>query len=123
MSGTGTDHRPTEIRYLSAQRMLRLAFADGRSSELSAEFLRVHSPSAEVQGHTPSQAVLQVGKRDVAIVSIEPVGNYAVRLVFDDGHDSGIYSFEELQRLIQHRDQLWQHYLEKLQAAGASREK
>ena len=84
--------------------------------------LRVYSPSAEVQGHGPGEEVLQVGKRDVDIVTLEPVGNYAVQPTFSDGHDTGIYSWERLYWLGANRDALWQQYLERLEAAGASRD-
>ncbi|BFM21927.1 DUF971 domain-containing protein [Gilvimarinus japonicus] len=88
---------------------------------LSAEFLRVHSPSAEVKGHGPGQAVLQTGKQDVNIKRIEAVGNYAIKLVFDDGHDTGIYTWAQLYDFCQHHDRYWQDYLEALKKAGASR--
>lgn len=88
---------------------------------LSAEFLRVHSPSAEVKGHGPGQATLQTGKQDVNIKRIEAVGNYAVKLVFDDGHDTGIYTWDQLYEFGQHQDRYWQVYLDALEAAGASR--
>src|SRR5690554_4881541 len=88
---------------------------------LSAEFLRVHSPSAEVQGHNPTQAVLQTGKQDVNIKRLEAVGNYAVKLVFDDGHDTGIYTWEQLHDFCRRREHFWTNYLEAIQNAGASR--
>jgi len=88
---------------------------------LSAEFLRVHSPSAEVQGHNPTQAVLQTGKQDVNIKRLEAVGNYAVKLVFDDGHDTGIYTWEQLYDFCQQRDRYWARYLDAMDKAGASR--
>lgn len=113
--------RPTEIRYIRESRTLRVSFDCGECFQMSAEFLRVHSPSAEVRGHGPGQEVLQIGKEAVAIQDIEPVGNYAVRLVFDDGHSSGLYSFEELLRLGQQHERLWQAYLEKLEASGVKR--
>ena len=89
---------------------------------LSAEFLRVHSPSAEVQGHTPDEAVLQVGKADVRIEGVEPVGLYALKLVFSDGHDSGLYSWDYLRRLATEHDRLWEEYLRALKEKGASRD-
>lgn len=89
---------------------------------LSAEFLRVHSPSAEVQGHTPDEAVLQVGKADVRIEGVEPVGLYALKLVFSDGHDSGLYSWDYLRRLATEHDRLWEEYLQALKEKGASRD-
>jgi DUF971 family protein len=88
---------------------------------MSAELLRVYSPSAEVRGHGPGQEVLQIGKEDVQISRIEPVGNYAVRLFFDDGHDTGIYSWEELHRIGSHTDELWSDYVGRLSAAGHRR--
>lgn len=86
------------------------------------EFLRVHSPSAEVRGHGPGQETLQVGKKNVAIREVLPVGNYAMKIVYDDGHDSGLYTWEYLAELGEHQHELWRSYLEKLEAAGASRE-
>jgi DUF971 family protein len=112
---------PTQIAYSRDARVLSVSFDSGEHFEMSAEFLRVHSPSAEVRGHGPGQEVLQIGKEAVAIEAIEPVGHYAVRLRFDDGHSSGLYSFDELHRLGAHRDALWQGYLEKLRAAGVQR--
>lgn len=103
--------------------MLELKYSDGDHLQLSAEFLRVHSPSAEVRGHGKGQEVLQTGKRDVKLVNIEPVGNYAIKLCFDDGHDSGIYSWSYLHKLGTDQQSLWDQYLAKLQAAGASRDK
>ena len=109
---------PTEINYHSKSRVLEVAFGEDARFRLSAELLRVYSPSAEVRGHGPGQEVVQIGKEDVQISRIEPVGNYAVRLFFDDGHDTGIYSWEELHRLGSHADELWDDYLERLSAAG-----
>jgi len=116
-----TDPRPTNITYTRASRTLTVAYGSGETFEMGAEFLRVHSPSAEVRGHGPGQEVLQVGKEAVAIEAVEPVGNYAVRLRFDDGHSSGLYSFSELYRLGSRQDELWQAYLECLAAAGVQR--
>ena len=113
--------RPVEINLHKKSRTLEIAFADGENFEFSCEFLRVHSPSAEVQGHGPGQGVLQVGKEDVVINKIEPVGSYAVQLSFDDGHDTGIYSWETLYKLGQNRDDYWADYLRKLEAAGHKR--
>ena len=113
--------RPTEIKLHQNSRVLELRFDDGSHFELSCEFLRVYSPSAEVRGHGPGQEVLQVGKEDVNITAIEPVGNYAVRLVFDDGHDTGIYSWETLYQMGANRDALWREYLERLEKAGHRR--
>lgn len=102
--------------------MLEIAFADGKSFKLPCEFLRVLSPSAEVRGHGAGQEVLQTGKRDVNIVAVEPVGNYAVKLVFSDGHDTGLYSWDYLYTLGVDHDVLWRDYLERLDKAGASRD-
>jgi DUF971 family protein len=99
-----------------------MAFSDGSSFRLTCEFLRVHSPSAEVRGHGPGQEQLQTGKKDVQITAVEPVGAYAVRLVFSDGHDTGLYSWEYLYHLGVNQDRLWRDYLQRLQAAGGSRE-
>ncbi len=113
---------PTELRLLQAERLLRVRFDDGRGFDLSCEYLRVNSPSAEVKGHGPGQEVLQVGKKGVNIDDIEPVGNYAVKLVFDDGHDTGLYTWAYLYRLGVEYDQRWSAYLQALEAAGLSRE-
>jgi len=102
-------------------RELGLSYSDG-AYDLSFEFLRVYSPSAEVVGHGPGQEVLQTGKKAVGIRSLEPVGLYAVKPLFDDGHESGIYSWSYLRWLCEHRDALWEDYLSRLDAAGASRE-
>ena len=112
----------TRIHYVKSERRLELDFDDDTSAELSAEFLRVHSPSAEVKGHGPGQEVLQIGKRTVEITAINPVGHYAVQLVFSDGHDSGIYSWSYLRDLSENNAALWQNYLSRLNAAGASRD-
>ncbi len=113
---------PTEIKLHQASRVLEIAFADGRAFRFPYEFLRVHSPSAEVRGHGPGQEILQVGKRDVAIKDVEAVGRYAIRPTFSDGHDTGIYSWEYLYELGLRQDELWQRYLERMEAAGASRD-
>ena len=102
--------------------VLELVYAQDKRYKLSYEFLRVHSPSAEVQGHGPGQQVLQTGKREVRIRAIEPVGNYALKLVFSDGHDSGLYSWDLLYRFTQHYEAMWADYLKALQSAGASRD-
>lgn len=114
--------QPTEIKLHQQSRRLEIAFADGKRFEFSCEFLRVYSPSAEVRGHGPGQEVLQVGKQDVEITRIEPVGSYAVALVFSDGHDSGIYSWDYFYDLGMRQEALWQRYLERMAEAGASRE-
>lgn len=113
---------PTEIRLHQQSRELEINFSDGEHFRLSCEFLRVFSPSAEVRGHGPGQETLQTGKRNVSIVAIEPMGNYAIKPTFSDGHDSGIYSWDLLYDLGKHRDELWENYLARLEAAGASRD-
>jgi DUF971 family protein len=113
---------PTEIKLHQKSRMMEIAFSDGKRYELSYELLRVYSPSAEVRGHGPGQETLQVGKKDVEIGTIEPVGVYAVKPSFSDGHDTGIYSWDYLYWLGENKDALWQDYLERMEAAGASRE-
>jgi DUF971 family protein len=112
---------PTEIKLHQKSRLMEIAFDDGRSYRLPYEYLRVHSPSAEVRGHGPGQEVLQVGKREVEIRSLEPVGSYAVQPTFSDGHATGIYSWEYLQHLGENQERLWAEYLDKLKAAGAGR--
>jgi DUF971 family protein len=114
---------PTEIKLHQASRVLEIAFSDGRTFRFTYEFLRVYSPSAEVRGHGPGQETLQTGKRDIAISSVEPVGHYALRPTFSDGHDSGIYSWDYLYDLGVRQDEMWQRYLQRLAAAGASRDK
>jgi DUF971 family protein len=113
---------PTEIKLHQKSRILEMAFESGERFELSYEFLRVFTPSAEARGHGPGQETLQVGKQDIAIERIEPVGNYAIKPVFSDGHDSGLYSWDMLYNLGVHRDELWQTYLDRLHAEGASRD-
>lgn len=113
---------PTEIKLHQKSRVLELTFSDGKHFELPCEFLRVYSPSAEVRGHGPGQEVLQVGKKNVEITDVQPVGSYAVQLVFSDGHDSGLYSWDYLYDLGVNQDAMWQNYLERLQEAGAKRE-
>ncbi len=112
---------PQDIQLHKKSATLELSYAEGKKFQLSAEFLRVHSPSAEVRGHSKSQEVLQTGKKDVKIIDVEIVGNYAIKLVFDDRHDSGIYSWDYLRNLCINTDKLWQQYLQKLKAAHASR--
>ena len=116
------ERSPTEIRLHQKSRVMEIAFADGRVFRLPYEFLRVYSPSAEVRGHGPGQEVLQTGKREVQIASLEPVGSYAVQPVFSDGHSTGIYSWEYLYELGENQERLWQEYLARLQAAGAKRD-
>lgn len=113
---------PTEIKLHQKSRLMEVSFSNGAHFSLSFEYLRVYSPSAEVRGHGPGQEVLQVGKREVDIVSLDPVGSYAVRPVFSDGHDTGIYSWDHLYLLGEHRDELWPEYLRRLDQAGASRD-
>ncbi len=112
---------PKEIRLNSDKNKLSVGFDNGNAFDYQAEFLRVLSPSAEVQGHSPDQRVTVPGKKDVLVKSIEPVGNYAVRIVFDDGHDTGLYSWVYLHELGESRDIRWQEYLEELQEKGLSR--
>jgi DUF971 family protein len=116
------NRRPTDIILHQQSRIVEIAFDDGKRFSLPCEFLRVLSPSAEVRGHGSGQEVLQTGKRDVNILSVEPVGNYAVKLVFSDGHDTGLYSWDYLYTLGVDQDALWQDYLERLDKAGASRD-
>ncbi len=113
---------PTEIKLHQQSRILEVAFDDGSRFNMPCEYLRVFSPSAEVRGHGPGQEVLQVGKKNVEIKAIEPVGQYAVVLVFTDGHDSGIYSWDYLYDLGKKQDFYWQAYLRRLEEAGESRE-
>src|SRR5919106_349049 len=113
---------PTEIKLHQTSQVLEITFADGKSFRLPSEFLRVYSPSAEVRGHGPGQEVLQAGKKDVQILSLEPSGSYAVQPTFSDGHNTGIYSWDYLYWLGQNRENLWREYLKRLEQAGASRE-
>lgn len=112
---------PTEIHLHQKSRILEVAFDDGQRFNFTCEFLRVNSPSAEVQGHGPGQGVLQVGKENVNIEKIDPVGNYAVCLHFDDGHNTGIYSWENLYNMGMHYDEMWSDYLRRLKEAGYQR--
>lgn len=112
----------TEIILHQQSKVLELAFDDGVRYKLPFEFLRVCSPSAEVRGHGPGQETLQVGKRNVLLVGIEPAGNYALKMIFNDGHDSGLYTWEYLHELGQFQDAMWHDYLTKLDAAGESRD-
>ncbi|NIW86414.1 MAG: DUF971 domain-containing protein [Gammaproteobacteria bacterium] len=114
--------RPTDIRLHQKSRYLELRFDDGSHFDLPCEYLRVFSPSAEVRGHGPGQAVLQTGKENVNITAIEPVGTYAVVLRFDDGHDTGIYSWETLYELGVHQAEYWNEYLARLREAGYQRQ-
>lgn len=114
---------PTEIRLRKKSRLLVVEFDDGNNFEFTFEYLRVHSPSADVKGHGPGQEFLQTGKEDVVIKSVDPVGHYAVRLVFDDGHDTGLYTWAYLHELGRDRTANWQRYLDRLKAAGYARKK
>jgi DUF971 family protein len=113
----------SELRLNSEKTLLSVAFQDGTAESFTAEFLRVVSPSAEVQGHSPSERKLVPGKRNVTIKAVEPVGNYAVRLTFSDGHDTGIYSWAYLHDIARKKNDLWRGYLEELATAGRSRDK
>lgn len=117
-----TVQAPDAINYSNSKRILTLSYSVDETVELSAEFLRVLSPSAEVQGHGPGQEVLQVGKQAVGICDIQPVGHYAVQLSFDDGHSSGLYTWAYLAQLAENKDTLWADYLMKLARAGESRD-
>ena len=113
---------PTELRVTEGGRLLRVTFEQGQRYDLAAELLRVSSPSAEVQGHSPAERKVVSGKRTVAIRSAEPVGNYAVKLVFDDGHDTGLFTWQYLHDLGARRDAVWADYLQALDAKGLSRD-
>jgi len=112
---------PTDINFHKKSRVLEIAFEDGNTYKLPCEYLRVYSPSAEVRGHGPGQEVLQLGKENVNIEKLEPVGNYALQIYFDDGHNTGIYSWETLYQLGQYQEELWQEYLDRLKQAGYTR--
>lgn len=114
---------PKELRVSKDRRMLTVVFPEEGSFAFEAEFLRVLSPSAEVQGHSPDQRVTVHGKKDVAIARLAPVGNYAVRIVFDDGHETGLYSWRYLDELGREKEQRWQDYLAELSEKGLSRER
>jgi DUF971 family protein len=122
VSGFETQHWPKEIRLKKAEKVLEIEFDDGRVFALPAELLRVESPSAEVMGHGPGQKQIVAGRRDIGIMALEPVGNYAVRIKFDDLHDTGIYSWQYLRHLGENREQIWQDYLKALEAKGLSRD-
>ena len=117
---TQADKIPQEIRLQQERRVLTLVYVDGAKS-LPAEYLRVYSPSAEVRGHGAGQDVLQTGKAEVSITDLDPVGQYALKITFSDGHDSGLYDWDYLYRLAHNQDALWQDYLDRLEKAGASR--
>jgi DUF971 family protein len=122
VSQGGTEHWPTEIRLKQAEKVLEVAFDDGKRFRLPAEYLRVESPSAEVQGHGPSQKQLVSGRAHVGMLGVEAVGNYAVRIKFDDMHDTGIYSWRYLYQLGEEQERRWPAYLAALEQAGLSRE-
>ncbi|MSQ52635.1 MAG: DUF971 domain-containing protein [Betaproteobacteria bacterium] len=117
-----TSAQPTEIKLHQQSRLLEVSFANGKTFSLPCEFLRVYSPSAEVRGHGPGQEVLQVGKKNVEITHIEPMGGYAIQLTFSDGHDTGIYSWDLLYDFGLLQEDMWQRYLKRMLEAGASRE-
>ena len=120
---TANSTQPTEIKLRKQSHLLVVTFDDGASFEYSFEYLRVHSPSAEVKGHGPGQETLQTGKEDVQISAVEPVGHYAVRLVFDDGHNTGLYTWPYLRELGDNMESNWQAYLDRLKAAGYAHKK
>ena len=113
---------PTQLKLLQKLHVVEITFDNGENYSLPCEYLRVNSPSAEVRGHSPSQAVLQVGKKNVNIIGIDPVGQYAVKLIYDDGHDTGLYTWDTLYDLAVNQEKYWQSYLDKLAAAGQSRD-
>ncbi len=118
---TPNSPRPTDIKLHQASKLLEISFDDGTITQLSCEFLRVYSPSAEVRGHGAGQEVLQIGKEDVNITGIEPVGNYAVKLTFSDGHNTGLYSWDYLYEIAKNYEGLWLEYLGRLAMAGVKR--
>jgi DUF971 family protein len=122
LSAGGTAHWPVELRLKKAEKLLEVSFDDGSMFRLPAEYLRVESPSAEVQGHGPGQRTLVPGRAYVGIIGLEPVGNYAVRIIFDDLHDTGIYSWSYLHQLGVEHDKRWRAYVDGLAANGLSRE-
>jgi DUF971 family protein len=117
-----TKHWPEEVRYISADKRLEVGFDNGVRFSYPAELLRVESPSAEVQGHSASEKKIVAGRRHVGIMEIEPVGNYAVRIKFDDLHDTGLFSWQYLYQLGENQDEIWQAYLDGIEAQGLSRE-
>jgi DUF971 family protein len=115
-----SDIRATEIKLRQRSRVLEVSFADGSRFELPFEYLRVHSPSAEVRGHGVGEGVLVTGKQNVGVTSVEPIGQYAVRLIFDDGHDTGLFTWKYLHQLGSQREQMWSHYLARVARAAGS---
>jgi DUF971 family protein len=113
--------KPTEISLHQKSRVLEISFEDGAHFEFPYEYLRVYSPSAEVRGHGPGQEILQIGKEDVTITRVDPVGAYAIQPHFDDGHDTGIYSWETLYDMGKNQEKYWTRYLERMEAAGHKR--
>ena len=123
MAGLQSDSpTPTALTVHSKSRLLEVAFSDGAEFKIPFELMRVYSPSAEVQGHGPGQEVLQTGKREVGVIELESIGNYAVKPVFSDGHDTGIFSWDYLHHLGSNQARLWEGYLRRLEAAGAMRD-
>ncbi len=125
MAASSSNHSaplPTEIKLHQLSRILEISFDDGKTFSLPCEFLRVYSPSAEVRGHGKGQETLQVGKKNVEIKAVEPVGNYAVQLAFSDGHNTGLYSWDILYDYGVRQEELWSQYLQRLEAAGQRRE-
>ncbi|MCH8262647.1 MAG: DUF971 domain-containing protein [Proteobacteria bacterium] len=114
--------QPVLIKLHQKSRILEISFSDGQNFDLSCELLRVYSPSAEVKGHGPGQSVLQTGKENVSIEKVEPVGHYAVKLIFNDGHNTGLYSWAYLYNLGENKDELWKDYLQGLEDAGYQRQ-
>lgn len=121
-SDASPERVPTDIRLDKAKSHITLVYSAGEEYALAAEYLRIFSPSAEVQGHSPDQAVLQSGKRHIKIHDIQPVGHYAIKIIFSDGHDSGLYTWRYLYTLAQEQQPRWDEYLDKLQRAGQSRD-
>jgi len=113
--------KPSELKLRRRSRLLEVRYPDGRVDQLTFEYLRTHSPSAEVQGHGPGQDVLQIAKENVQVIGLEPVGQYAVRLTFDDGHDTGLYTWKVLRELADHYEQNWARYLKRLDQIGYQR--
>ena len=118
----GNRHRPVEIRLKRDEKAVEIDFEDGRSFSLPAELLRVESPSADVQGHSAAQKKIVAGRRHVGILGVEPVGTYAIRIRFDDMHDTGLFTWDWLYRLGEHQEEIWQEYLAALAAHGLSRD-
>ena len=118
----GSVQKPTEIRLKKEEKILEVEFDNGVTFRYAAEFLRVHSPSAEVQGHSPDQRQLVPGRRHVGIIGVDPVGNYAIKIAFDDLHDTGIYSWERLYEFGQRYDEMWRTYRQELENAGLRRD-